>query len=131
MQEAKKSCVLSVADGRGERCELTSAGWMDVPLSWLVRPRREVAIVGAAPLSAVGKPKCMPWRDSDSFSGENHPGQRVDFFGELLVKVACKWHLNPRDCVDPSGFGFRSGHDAGTVRQPPWVTVLVQEMMSH
>jgi len=68
--------------------------------------------VGDSLLRAAGKPKCMLWRDLDSFSGKNlytlkcRPGQHVDFCGELLVKVACKWHLNPHGHVDPRGLDF-------------------------
>lgn len=86
--------------------------------SWLARPWREAAVVGADLLRAAGKPKCMPWRDLDSFSGKNlytlkcHPGQHVNFYGELLVKVACKRHLNPCDHDDPNGFRFHPGHGA-------------------
>lgn len=93
--------------------------------------------MGADPLRAAGKAKCMPWRDSDSFSGKNlytlkcHPGQLVDFYGELLVKVVCKQHLNPHDHVDPSESGFCAGHGAETMQQPPWVTVLVQAIVSR
>lgn len=48
-----------------------------------------------------------------------HPDRHVGFSGNLLLKVSCKWHLNPHDHADPSGFGFLTGHGAETVRQPP------------
>lgn len=104
--------------------------------SWRARPWKEAAVGGADPLPAAGKPKCVPWRYFDSFSGKNlyalkcHPDQHVDFSGNLLLKVSCKWHLNPHDHVDANGFGYLTGHGAETVRRPPWVTVLVQEITS-
>ncbi|KAJ7419988.1 hypothetical protein WISP_50801 [Willisornis vidua] len=36
----------------------------------------------------------------------------IDFYRELLVKVACKLHLKPHDHADPSGFGCDTGHVA-------------------
>lgn len=67
----------------------------------------------------------------DLYRSKRHPGQHVDFCGELLLKVACKRHLNPHDHADPSGFGCCTEHGAETMRQPPWLIGLVQDLVSR
>lgn len=59
-----------------------------------------------------------------------HPGQHVDFSRELLIKVACKWHLNPCDHVDPSGFGFYTDM-VQRLYSSPMGELLLQEIVSH
>lgn len=66
----------------------------------------------------------------DLCRSKHHPGQHVDFCGEMLIKVACEGYLNPHDHADPSGFGFRTGCGAENMRQPPSLISLVQELVS-
>lgn len=123
MQEARKtSFILSVRDWRGERCGFTSAAQKDVPL--LAGETLEGGGCRSRSSARLWDGKCMTWRDLDSFLGKNllvlkcHPSHDVDFNGELLVKVACKLYLKPRDSADPGGFGSVTEHGAETLQQP-------------